>query len=59
MVKTCPAIFLAVRTITTMLDSLLNSFDWVIEGNDDLDAEEKSGLIVGKLHPLRLVPISV
>ncbi|MCD7466180.1 hypothetical protein HAX54_002624 [Datura stramonium] len=57
--RICPAISLAMRTVSTMLGSLLNSFDWVVEGDNDLDAEEKSGLIVGKLHPLRLVPISL
>ncbi|KAH0635010.1 hypothetical protein KY284_037796 [Solanum tuberosum] len=57
--RMCPATSLAMRTLTTMLGSLLNSFDWVAEGDDDLDAEEKSGLILGKLRPLRLVPISL
>ncbi|MCD7466179.1 hypothetical protein HAX54_002623 [Datura stramonium] len=57
--RICPAISLAMRTILTMLGSLLNSFDWVVEGDDDFDAEEKSGHIVGKLRPLRLVPISL
>ncbi|XP_016566591.1 geraniol 8-hydroxylase [Capsicum annuum] len=57
--RMCPAVSLAMRTLPTMLGSLLNSFDWVVEGDDDLDAKEKSGLIVGKLRPLRLVPISL
>ncbi|XP_015087518.1 geraniol 8-hydroxylase-like [Solanum pennellii] len=57
--RMCPAISLAMRTVPIMLGSLLNSFDWVVEGNDDLDAEEKSGLIVDKLRPLRLVSISL
>uniref|UniRef100_A0A0V0HIL5 Putative ovule protein n=1 Tax=Solanum chacoense TaxID=4108 RepID=A0A0V0HIL5_SOLCH len=57
--RMCPAISLAMRTVPIMLGSLLNSFDWVVEGDDYLDVEEKSGLIVGKLRPLRLVPISL
>ncbi|XP_055811920.1 geraniol 8-hydroxylase-like [Solanum dulcamara] len=57
--RMCPAISLAMRTVPIMLGSLLNSFDWVVEGDNDLDAEEKSGLIVSKLRPLRLVPISL
>lgn len=57
--RICPAISLAMRTVPIMLGSLLNSFDWIVEGDNDLDPEEKSGLIVGKLRPLRLVTISL
>nr|GLL39068.1 geraniol 8-hydroxylase-like [Ipomoea trifida] len=58
--RICPAMPLALRVIPVMLGSLLNSFQWKIDGDiepKDLDMEEKFGTTSGKAHPLRAIPI--
>uniref|UniRef100_M1AMP0 Geraniol 10-hydroxylase n=1 Tax=Solanum tuberosum TaxID=4113 RepID=M1AMP0_SOLTU len=58
--RICPGIPLAMRTISIMLGSLLNSFDWKAEGDiapEDLDVEEKFGVSLARLRPLLAVPI--
>lgn len=60
--RICPGLPLAVRMVPVMLGSLLNSFDWKLEGGispKDLNMEEKFGITLQKAHPLRAVPISL
>lgn len=57
--RICPGLPLALRTVPLMLGSLLNSFNWKLEGGmapKDLDMEEKFGITLQKAHPLRAVP---
>ncbi|XP_016489015.2 geraniol 8-hydroxylase-like [Nicotiana tabacum] len=58
--RICPGLPLAMRTVPVILGSLLNSFEWKVEGEiapKDLDMEEKFGLTLAKSLPLRAVPI--
>ncbi|PHT57344.1 Geraniol 8-hydroxylase [Capsicum baccatum] len=58
--RICPGLPLATRTLTMMLGSLLNSFDWKPEGDtkaEDLDVEEKFGITLARSRPLRAIPI--
>uniref|UniRef100_M1AMF5 Geraniol 10-hydroxylase n=2 Tax=Solanum tuberosum TaxID=4113 RepID=M1AMF5_SOLTU len=58
--RICPGLPLAIRTIPVMLGTLLNTFKWKIEGDiapKDLDMQEKFGLTLAKLLPLRAVPL--
>lgn len=58
--RICPGLPLATRTLSVMLGSLLNSFDWKAEGDiapEDLDVEEKFGITLARSHPLLAVPI--
>ena len=60
--RICPGLPLAVRMVPVMLGSLLNSFDWKLEGGiapKDLDMEEKFGITLQKALPLRAVPINL
>nr|GMD53865.1 geraniol 8-hydroxylase-like [Ipomoea batatas]GMD88858.1 geraniol 8-hydroxylase-like [Ipomoea batatas] len=58
--RVCPGMPLAMRMVPVMLGSLLNSFDWQLEGGIepmDLDMEEKFSFTLAKGQPLRAVPI--
>ncbi|XP_071913307.1 geraniol 8-hydroxylase-like [Coffea arabica] len=58
--RICPGLPLAARVVPVMLGSLLNSFDWKLEGGNtpkDLDMEEKYGITLQKALPLRAVPL--
>lgn len=60
--RICPGLPLAVRMVPVMLGSLLNSFDWKLEGGiapKDLDMEEKFGITLQKAQPLRAVPVNL
>ncbi|TMW94416.1 hypothetical protein EJD97_010308 [Solanum chilense] len=57
--RICPSLPLAMRLVQTMLGSLLNSFNWKLEGDiepKDLDMEETFSFISSKAHPLRVIP---
>ncbi|XP_022858342.1 geraniol 8-hydroxylase-like [Olea europaea var. sylvestris] len=57
--RICPGLPLAIRMVPVMLGSLVNSFDWKLEGGispKDLDMEEKFGITLQKANPLRAVP---
>ncbi|KAH7841466.1 hypothetical protein Vadar_030192 [Vaccinium darrowii] len=57
--RICPGLPLAMRTIPAVLGSLINSFDWKIEGGvtpEELDMEDKFGITLQKAQPLRVVP---
>ncbi|XAR57832.1 Geraniol 8-hydroxylase [Bertholletia excelsa] len=57
--RICPGLPLAMRIVPAMVGSLLNSFDWKLEGiaPEDLDMEEKFGITLQKAQPLRAIPI--
>lgn len=58
--RICPGLPLAVRMVPVMLGSLLNSFNWKLEGGKgpkDLDMEEKFGITLQKALPLMAVPV--
>nr|GMD55238.1 geraniol 8-hydroxylase-like [Ipomoea batatas] len=58
--RICPGLPMAMRMVPVMLGSLLNSFQWKLECDiapNDLDMEEKFGLTLAKVHPLRAIPI--
>ncbi|XP_031117493.1 geraniol 8-hydroxylase-like [Ipomoea triloba] len=60
--RICPGLPLAVRTVPVMLGSLLNSFEWKLEGGIapmDLDMDEKFGITLAKACPLRAIPIPI
>ncbi|XP_059624711.1 geraniol 8-hydroxylase-like [Cornus florida] len=60
--RICPGLPLAIRMVPVMLGSLLNSFDWKLEGGiapKDLDMEEKFGITLQKAQPLRAVPVLI
>ncbi|KAF3642912.1 Geraniol 8-hydroxylase [Capsicum annuum] len=57
--RMCPASSLALRMVPVMLGSLLNSFNWKLEGDNgpaELNMEERFGLTLAKVHPLRVIP---
>ncbi|XP_031113804.1 geraniol 8-hydroxylase-like [Ipomoea triloba] len=58
--RICPALPMAMRMVPIMVGSLLNSFQWKLDGDIapmDLDMEEKSGITLTKAQPLRAIPI--
>ncbi|XP_004232064.1 geraniol 8-hydroxylase-like [Solanum lycopersicum] len=58
--RICPGLTMATTILSTMLGSLLNSFDWKAEGEiaaEDLDVEEKFGITLARSRPLRAIPI--
>ncbi|XP_015065076.1 geraniol 8-hydroxylase-like [Solanum pennellii] len=58
--RICPGLPLAIRMVPVLLGTLLNTFKWKIEGDiapKDMDMQEKFGLTLAKLHPLRAVPL--
>nr|AQW38831.1 geraniol 10-hydroxylase-like protein [Nothapodytes nimmoniana]QNS29947.1 cytochrome P450 [Nothapodytes nimmoniana] len=58
--RICPGLPLAIRMVPMMLGSLINVFDWKLEGDvipKDLDMDEKFGITLQKARPLRAVPI--
>ncbi|GMP31569.1 hypothetical protein CsSME_00005727 [Camellia sinensis var. sinensis] len=58
--RICLGLPLAIRMIPVMLGSLINSFDWKLEGGiapKDLDMEDKFGITLQKAQPLCVVPI--
>lgn len=58
--RICPGLPLAIRMVSVMLGSLLNSFDWRLEygsSPEELDMGEKFGITLQKALPLRAVPI--
>lgn len=56
--RICPAFTLAMRMIPLMLGSLINCFEWKLEG-ETMDMDAKFGLTLQKAQPLRAIPISV
>ncbi|KAE8658503.1 Geraniol 8-hydroxylase [Hibiscus syriacus] len=60
--RLCPGLPLANRMLNLMLGSLLNCFDWKLEGgisSNEMNMEEKFGLSVHMAEPLRVIPVLV
>ncbi|KAI8542266.1 hypothetical protein RHMOL_Rhmol08G0125500 [Rhododendron molle] len=60
--RICPGLSLAVRVIPLMLGSLINSFNWKLEGGikpEELDMDDEFGLTLRKAQPLHVVPFPV
>lgn len=60
--RVCPGLPLARRTLLMMLGSLINSFNWKLEGDmnpEDMNMDEKFGITIEKAQPLRVVPIKI
>ncbi|WMV14972.1 hypothetical protein MTR67_008357 [Solanum verrucosum] len=58
--RICPGLPLAIRMIPIALGSLINTFNWKLDGGiapKDLDMEEKFGLTLAKAQPLLAIPI--
>lgn len=59
--RICPGLPLAIRIIPMMLGSLINLFDWKLQGGiepKDLDMKEKFGITLQKAQPLLAIPIN-
>jgi geraniol 8-hydroxylase len=57
--RICPGLPLAIRMVPVMLGSLLNSFNWKLDGGiapEELDMGEKFGITLQKAQPLRAIP---
>ncbi|TYJ19655.1 hypothetical protein E1A91_A09G206200v1 [Gossypium mustelinum] len=60
--RICPGLPLANRMLYLMLGSLINSFDWKLEGGispKEMNMEEKFGLTVQMAEPLQAVPVVI
>ncbi|KAF8032914.1 hypothetical protein BT93_D1718 [Corymbia citriodora subsp. variegata] len=60
--RICPGLLLALRMLHMMLGSLLNCFNWKLEGGiepDEMNMDDKFGLTLQKGQPLRAVPTLV
>lgn len=60
--RMCPGLNIAHRMLHIMLGSLIQKFDWKLEGNmrpQDMEMEEKFGLTLPKNVPLMAVPIKL
>ncbi|KAK8495826.1 hypothetical protein V6N11_009614 [Hibiscus sabdariffa] len=60
--RICPGLPLANRMLHLMLGSLVNTYDWELEGGispDEMNMEDKFGLTVQLAEPLRATPILV
>ncbi|KVH89171.1 geraniol 8-hydroxylase-like [Cynara cardunculus var. scolymus] len=58
--RICPGMNVAHRVLPLVLGSLIQKFDWKLEGNkrvQDLDMEEKFGLSLPRRVPLMAIPI--
>ncbi|KAK9666567.1 hypothetical protein RND81_14G194400 [Saponaria officinalis] len=59
--RICPGLTLANRMLNLMLANLVHSFDWKLEDGvnpSDLDMNEKFGITLQKVIPLKLIPIA-
>ncbi|CAM8884466.1 unnamed protein product [Rhodiola kirilowii] len=60
--RICPGLTLAFKMVHLMVGSLINCFDWEIEGNakpEDIDMDDKFGITLQKAQPLCAVPLAV
>ncbi|KAL8261313.1 hypothetical protein R6Q59_025362, partial [Mikania micrantha] len=55
--RICPGLPLALRTIPIILGSLLNNFDWKLDGKMNIDMNETFGITLQKAKPLCVVPL--
>ncbi|KAM7510298.1 hypothetical protein LguiB_009173 [Lonicera macranthoides] len=60
--RICPGLLLATRMVPVMLGSMINLFDWKLDGGiepKNLDMGEKFGITLQKAQPLRAIPCLV
>ncbi|KAK8599792.1 hypothetical protein V6N12_049665 [Hibiscus sabdariffa] len=60
--RVCPGLPLANRMLHLMLGSLINSFDWKLEGGispNELNMEDKLAITLKMAEPLRAIPVLV
>ncbi|GKV38168.1 hypothetical protein SLEP1_g46107 [Rubroshorea leprosula] len=60
--RICPGLSLVLRMLHLMLGSLINCFDWKLEGGvkpETMNVEEKFGIALEKAKPLRAIAIPV
>ncbi|KAK4804458.1 hypothetical protein SAY86_004275 [Trapa natans] len=58
--RICPGYPLAQRTVPLMVASMVQGFDWKIEGKvEDMNLDDEFGLVVRLAKPLRAIPIPV
>ncbi|TYI11668.1 hypothetical protein ES332_A09G223200v1 [Gossypium tomentosum] len=60
--RICPGLPLANRMLHLMLGSLINSFDWKLEGGispNEINMEEKLAITVQMAEPLQAIPVLV
>ncbi|KAM7505514.1 hypothetical protein LguiB_004418 [Lonicera macranthoides] len=55
----CPGVGLASVVLHVTIASLVQCFDWKIDGGDLVDLEEGSGFSVGMAHPLVCYPVAI
>ncbi|KAK2975527.1 hypothetical protein RJ640_000977 [Escallonia rubra] len=58
--RICPGLPLAIRMVPVMLGSLINSFNWKLDGGispKELGMEEKFGITLQKAQPLLAIPL--
>ncbi|KAK1420158.1 hypothetical protein QVD17_21522 [Tagetes erecta] len=58
--RICPGLNLAHRMLHIMLGSLIQKFDWMLEGNmaaQDMDMSDKPGLALKRNVPLKVIPL--
>lgn len=54
--RMCAGLALGHRMLHFVLASLLREFDWKLESPLDVNMDERMGITVGKLHPLKAIP---
>nr|AKI33844.1 cytochrome P450 76AD1-like protein [Mirabilis multiflora] len=64
--RICPGLSLAYRMLNLMLANMVHSFEWKLPGvengfgseMDSLDMDEKFGITLQKVQPLKVIPVS-
>lgn len=54
--RMCAGLALGHRMLHFVLGSILREFDWKLESPLDADLDERMGITMGKLHPLKAIP---
>ena len=54
--RKCPGIAMGERMVMYLLATLLHSFDWKLEEGEEIEIEEKFGIVLTMKKPLVLIP---
>ncbi|KAF6158666.1 hypothetical protein GIB67_040180 [Kingdonia uniflora] len=54
----CPGTSLALQVVQTTLASMIQCFDWKVDGNGEVDMTEGAGLTLPRAHPLVCIPVA-
>ncbi|KAK4855582.1 hypothetical protein QYF36_008721 [Acer negundo] len=60
--RICPGLPLAMRMLYLMLGTLINSFDWKLEGGlkpEKMDMDDKFGITIQRAQPLHAIPVAL